>query len=83
MVTAANRPAHLDHLKSLGDRLIFAGPTLGSDDKPNGSLVVIETQTLDQANTFAASDPYAKAGLFADVTLRPWIWALGTPTKPE
>lgn len=82
-IRLANRPTHLEHLKSLGDRLKFAGPTLGADEKPNGSLIVIETETLAEAETFAANDPYANAGLFADVTIRPWVWALGTPTKPE
>ena len=36
------RAAHLDYLNSLGDRLKFAGPFLGDDAKPNGSLVVID-----------------------------------------
>lgn len=79
----ANRPAHLDHLNSLGDRLKFAGPTLGSDEKPNGGLIVLEVGTLAEAETFVANDPYTKADLFADATVRPWVWVLGTPTKPE
>ncbi len=34
--------AHLDYLNGLGDQLKFAGPFLGEDGKPNGSLVVID-----------------------------------------
>ena len=73
------RAAHLDYLNSLGDRLKFAGPFLGDDAKPNGSLVVVEAVDLDAAKAIAANDPYAKAGLFASVDIRPWNWAIKNP----
>ncbi len=73
------RTVHLDYLNSLGDRLKFAGPFLGDDAKPNGSLVVIEAADLDAAKDIAANDPYAKAGLFASVDIRPWNWAIKNP----
>ena len=46
-----------------------------------GSLIVIETDDLDTAKAFAAADPYAKAGLFANVDIRPWIWSIGDPER--
>ncbi|ATU93534.1 YciI-like protein [Phyllobacterium zundukense] len=73
------RTVHLDYLNSLGDRLKFAGPFLGDDAKPNGSLVVIEAADLAAAKDIAANDPYAKAGLFASVDIRPWNWAVKNP----
>ncbi|QND51100.1 YciI family protein [Phyllobacterium sp. 628] len=73
------RTAHLDYLNSLGDSLKFAGPFLGEDAKPNGSLVVIEAADLAGAQAIAAGDPYAKAGLFASVDIRPWNWAIKNP----
>jgi uncharacterized protein YciI len=73
------RTAHLEYLDSLGDRLKFAGPFLGADAKPNGSLVVIEASDLPAARKLADNDPYAKAGLFASVDIRPWNWALKNP----
>lgn len=73
------RAVHLDYLNSLGDRLKFAGPFLGDDTKPNGSLVVIEASDLTAAKEMAANDPYAKAGLFASVDIRPWNWAINNP----
>lgn len=73
------RAAHLDYLNSLGDRLKFAGPFLGDDAKPNGSLVVIDASDLHNAREMAANDPYAKAGLFASVDIRPWNWAIKNP----
>ena len=73
------RTAHLDYLNGLGDRLKFAGPFLGDDAKPNGSLVVIDAADLAAAKDIAANDPYAKAGLFASVDIRPWNWAIKNP----
>jgi uncharacterized protein YciI len=73
------RAAHLDYLNGLGDRLKFAGPFLGEDAKPNGSLVVVEATDLAGAQEIAAGDPYAKAGLFTAVDIRPWNWAIKNP----
>lgn len=67
-----NRPAHLDHLTAQGAKLIFAGPTLDGDEKPNGSLIVLEADSQAAAEAFADGDPYAKAGLFESVVIRPW-----------
>lgn len=72
-VRMENRPAHLEHLKSLGDDLWAAGPLLDdAGENPIGSLVVIEAASTMDAFNFAENDPYAKAGLFENVTVRPW-----------
>lgn len=71
-----NRPAHLAFLESLGDAMKGAGPFLGSDNKPNGSLVLIEAENLAAAEAIGTQDPYAKVGLFASVDVRPWNWVL-------
>jgi uncharacterized protein len=47
----------------------------------NGSLIVIEAVSLDAAREIAAGDPYAKAGLFASVEIRPWVWTLNRPSE--
>lgn len=75
------RPTHLDYLNGLGDRLKGAGPFLGEDGKPNGSLVIIEAEDLNAAKTIADNDPYAKAGLFASVEIRPWNWGIKNPEQ--
>jgi len=49
----------------------------------NGSLVVIEAASLQAAKEIAAGDPYAKAGLFASVEIRPWIWTLNNSGNPD
>jgi len=75
------RPAHVDFLNGLNAQgtLKLAGPTLGADGKPNGSVVIVEADTAEQAAEIAAADPYAKAGLFADVQVRPWNWVFNAP----
>ncbi|HET99523.1 MAG TPA: hypothetical protein ENH89_03965, partial [Aurantimonas coralicida] len=42
-------------------------------------LVVIEADSLGAAQSIAAEDPYAKAGLFDNVAVRPWNWAIKNP----
>jgi uncharacterized protein len=73
------RSDHLAYLKDLGSDLKFAGPFLDSAGKPNGSLVVFKAADQAAAAKIAESDPYAKAGLFASVDIRPWNWALNNP----
>lgn len=65
-----NRPAHLSYLEGFADQIAFAGPFLDADDKPCGSLIVIEVPDRNAAENFAAGDPYARAGLFQHVEIR-------------
>lgn len=73
------RPEHLDFLDGLGDRLKLAGPLLDAQGDPNGTLAIIEAEDLAAVEAIAASDPYAKAGLFEEVSIRPWVWAVRNP----
>ena len=47
-----------------------------------GSLIVFEAETIDSARAFIDADPYAKAGLCEQVTVRQWQWMSGAD-KPE
>lgn len=78
------RPDHLAFLTALNDAdtLKFAGPFLGDDGKPCGSLVVVEAADRPAAEAIAASDPYAKAGLFASVEITAWNWVFNNPARP-
>lgn len=67
-----NRPDHVEYLKSLGDRLFAAGPLLNDEEQMCGSVVVIDVADKSAAKDFAANDPYAKAGLFEQVTIDRW-----------
>ncbi|WP_346909266.1 YciI-like protein [uncultured Roseibium sp.] len=74
-----NRPAHIDFLKDMGDGLKAAGPFLDDDGNMTGSLVIIEAANRDEALAISQEDPYAKAGLFESVEIRPWNWAVKNP----
>ncbi|MBN9057180.1 MAG: hypothetical protein BGO06_22475 [Shinella sp. 65-6] len=75
------RPEHLAYLDALNadGKLGFAGPFLGDDGKPTGSLVVVKAETIEDARRIAADDPYARAGLFADVEVKAWNWVFNNP----
>lgn len=75
---ADTRAVHLEYLKSLGKKLKFAGPFL-SDEKPDGSLIVVDAADEAEARSIGENDPYAKAGLFAKVTIRRWNWGVNNP----
>jgi len=76
----ANRPDHIAYLKSLGPTLVFAGPFTEADGKTmNGSLVVVEAESREAAQQLADGDPFAKAGVFASVEIRPWLWTVNRP----
>jgi uncharacterized protein len=76
-----NRPDHVAFLEGLNadGKLAFAGPFLGADEKPMGSLVVVEAGTQDEARELASADPYNKASLFASVEIRRWNWTFNKP----
>lgn len=75
------RPEHLDYLKSLGDRIKIGGGMLNEDEQPLGSLLIIEADDRQAVATLLADDPYAKAGVFERIDVRPWRAALGSWVK--
>ncbi|MGF7006229.1 YciI-like protein [Aminobacter sp. BE322] len=77
------RPDHVAFLNDLNAKgaLKFAGPFLDADGKPDGSLVVIEAADATAAQAMADADPYAKAGLFESVQVRPWNWVFNNPAS--
>lgn len=74
------RPAHLERLQVLKaqGRLLLAGPhpAIDSEDPGNagftGSLVVAEFESLDAARAWADADPYLAAGVYRQVTVKPF-----------
>ena len=72
----ATRPVHLDHLKSLGDKLVFAGALMGEDGNPEGSLLVLEAETIEQARTSFLADPFVAEGIFGSTEIKPWRIAI-------
>lgn len=71
-----NREAHLTYITETGV-VEMAGPVLDDAGQMCGSLIVLEVADLAAAQEWADNDPYAKAGLFSDVTLRAWEKVIG------
>ena len=76
----AARPAHLERLHHLRDqgRLVLAGPTpaIDSDDPGSagfsGSVVIAEFGSLEEARAWADADPYVAAGVYRQVSVKPF-----------
>ncbi len=74
------RPAHLDRLQQLKDdgRLVLAGPCPAIDSNDpgeagfTGSIVVAEFASLTEAKAWADADPYIEAGVYQQVTVKPF-----------
>jgi len=76
----ANRDAHLEFIKGLGDTIKLGGPIITEDGEGmTGSLLVLEADSRQAVEDIAAEDPYAKADLFETVDIRPWKWTVGNP----
>lgn len=70
-VRLANRAAHLEYAAKLP--LVVGGPMLSDDGEGMvGSLLVLEAPDRASLDKTLAEDPYAKAGLFESVTVRPY-----------
>jgi hypothetical protein len=84
-VRLGNRPDHVAFLRKLNEEgtLKFAGPFLGEDEKPMGSLVVVDAKDKNHAAEIGAEDPYAKAGLFESVVIHAWNWTFNNPANPS
>ncbi|MBS91855.1 MAG: hypothetical protein CMM95_02225 [Rickettsiales bacterium] len=64
-----NRKSHLKHLKSLGKKLLLAGPILNKNNLPKGSLLILDFDNLKNLRKFLRHDPYSQVGLFKSITI--------------
>lgn len=76
----AARPAHLERLHALRDagHLLLAGPNPAIDSNDpggagfSGSVIIAEFDSLDAAQRWADADPYVAAGVYQQVTVKPF-----------
>lgn len=76
----AARPAHVARLEKLKEqgKLILAGPHPAIDNEDpgpagfSGSLIVAEFDSFETAQSWANADPYIKAGVYNNVTVKPF-----------
>lgn len=78
---ARTRTRHLEYLQPLVNqgRVLLAGPHPAIDcPEPTpagmtGSLIVAEFESLEDAEAWAANDPYSLEGVFESVVVKPLI----------
>lgn len=78
------RPAHVERLKNLKEegRLLVAGPHPAIDSEEpgdagfTGSLVIADFSSLKEAQAWADADPYIEAGVYQQVTVKPYLKVL-------
>jgi uncharacterized protein len=80
----ATRERHLQYVRDAeragSIRVVLAGPLLAEDGATmQGSLLLIEAESLHAAQQFADHDPYRHAGLFATVEVHPFRQVLPAP----
>ena len=64
---------HQSYMDGWLARMIARGPTLSPDgEEHTGSVHVLDLADLDTARRFAAEEPYARAGWYADVRVYPF-----------
>lgn len=76
----AVREQHLARLQQLQaeNRLLLAGPNPAIDSENpgeagfTGSTVIAQFDSLEQAQQWASQDPYVSAGVYAQVTVKPF-----------
>ncbi|MGD9545422.1 MAG: YciI family protein [Methylocystis sp.] len=72
----STRAAHLAFLEKHASRVKLGGPFV-EGDAPVGSMLILDCETEAAARALLSEDPYAVAGLFASVELRPWKRVVG------
>jgi uncharacterized protein len=76
------RPRHLAYIQSRMSEVKIAGPFVSEDGATmKGSMLILDLPDIAAARAFADADPYAQAGLFSSVDIRPWKWTLGAPKE--
>lgn len=67
-----HRDAHLTYLDDRMDILIASGALQDEEGKSIGACILVDVDTLEEAQDFAARDPFAAAGLFRTLTIQRW-----------
>lgn len=76
------RNAHIEYLRSSGAMVKLAGPFVTPDgQRMVGTMVVIDALNAERAKAWTDNEPYAKAGLFESVDIRPWMWLVNNPAQ--
>lgn len=74
------RPAHIERLQQMKaqGRVVLGGPFPAIDSEEpgdagmTGSLIIAEFENLEAAKSWADADPYVEAGVYKNVTVKPF-----------
>jgi uncharacterized protein YciI len=73
-VRLENYEAHKAYLASGKVATVISGPLLADDlETMIGSMFIFEADTIDDVVAFNREDPFAKAGVWETVSIRPFL----------
>ena len=66
--------AHLEHINTLKNRCgtFYADKVQCETDNPNGTLIIAEFNSLNDAKAWACADPFATAEVYARILVYPY-----------
>jgi uncharacterized protein YciI len=73
---AANREDHLAYMSASGI-VRLGGPYIDAQERPIGSLIIVESDSEASVRAFMADEPYNKAGLIPSFDVTPWRYTAG------
>lgn len=65
----STREEHVKYLKKKKKKLILAGPMLDKNNKPIGTVLMLDYDKITDVKEFLNDDPYSKARLFDEVRI--------------
>lgn len=72
-IRESSREAHRIHLRSMGTRLLASGALLLDDQVTViGGISLLDTESREEAMSFALTDPYSKAGIRRETQVLYW-----------
>jgi uncharacterized protein YciI len=72
----ANREEHLAYMAASG-RVRLGGPYLDDQERPIGSLLIIEAADEAEVRAFMKDEPYNRAGRIPAFEVRAWRYTAG------
>ena len=72
------RPAHQAHIAAHKAIVRLGGPFLDDAGGMIGSMLILETPTIKEAQAFADADPYRTEGVFESSTVRAFALVVGS-----
>jgi uncharacterized protein len=81
------REAHRARLRAPAPHavtVVLAGPLNGGDGQTmNGTLLVVQAESLADVRRFVDADPYTQAGVYGPVDIQPWHCGIGPASWRE